>query len=205
MTTAPDTKDFDILDAIIDHRSYPEDEQRVYFDARAAFDLSRALANIDTLEAFKTDLPETAEGEDPDPRVAEVEANLKAAYEKASELRDKLAESQLNLHLRAVDQDTYFDYAVKMRKKYGDKLNDGDPKTQRAANAYFDLLRWEGHIYRVTTPAGVEVEKPGIAFVRRVYNSLPDGERARINTAIDNLYEGENRGFDAAVQSVDFS
>lgn len=203
---------FDLI-GMLTGRSFPEDDVVIYLDEATAYEIgkldkiqqekvpvSQALLNNipkDQIELLTDDFIASVSKHD-DALLAEME-EIDA---KKDELRKKLDESKLTIHIKGYPRHQDDTLKAKMVSRY---KNIQDNTAQAvAAQEYLTLAIWRASIEYIENSSGARIVAPDEATIKRLYDNIPESQKNVLETGIATLREASQEGFESKAQEQVF-
>lgn len=181
----PDAKTFDLV-GVLSGRNFPEHKVTVFFDEglgfavhtlRKALDLAVASGDEDLVTKTQKELDTTLE---------------------------KVKSEMYTFHLRGVPESVRRNIIETINEEFPPKKNLlGQPEIDIKADKELTKKLWAAYIVKVENPEGA-VQIMDADTVEILYNQSSRSVHEAINAGIDELTSGAHKGFEAAVQEIDF-
>lgn len=185
--TELDSKTFDIS-AALTGRSYPEDVVAVYLDEAVGYEIYKNEIELRRLSILgKSDEYQELDKE-------------------TDELKDQIAHSRLEFHIRGLPRKVARDLEKKVTTKYPVQTNplNGEEIFNQDREEYRNNLVWAAFINRIVDANGAEFVAPGPSTIEEIRNYAPAAALEAIDTAIVQLTQGAKSGFETAAKDADF-
>lgn len=181
----PDAKTFDLVE-VLTGRNYPEHKVPVFFDESLGFAIHTLRKSLDLA---------VASGE---------EALVKETQKELDSTLEKVKNEMYTFHLRGVPEAVRRNIIEAINEEFPPKKNLlGQAEIDIRADRELTKKLWAAYIVKVEDPKGA-VQIVDEDTVEILYNQASRSVHEAINAGIDELTSGSHKGFETAVQEIDF-